>query len=264
MPFLFLGDSHAASFDGLLFADNGDPKRYVLSRAGWQPYFRGLDLFSNGQFGERFVQNLLAAKCLIKSEDASKKFFPPIPTGDTGGGPKFEYVGPRSAQDRVIVMFCGNVDVRDLSHRLTDGADYDIGIHADVIEQLPPFESSSKIDKSLVVEALRESLLPMFSGLKALRQIGFEKLFLHSLPPPGLLPSTWGKPVRLRYKITILANQLFAKFCAENDIAFLDIWDDVTTFGLRNMDYDLDDTHLNLAAATVTVNRLEAMLRKRT
>ena len=102
----------------------------------------------------------------------------------------------------------------------------------------------------------------MFSGIRTLREIGFQRLFLHSLPPPGLLAATWGKPVRLRYKITILANQLFAEFCAENDVGFLDIWEDVTTDGLRNMDFDLDDTHLNLASATVTMNRLEQMLAK--
>jgi hypothetical protein len=263
VPYSFLGDSHAAVFDGLLFSDNLDQKRYVLSRATWQPYFRGSDLFTDGQFGERFTRSLLAARCLAQSEGEAKRFFPSIATGNVGE-PQFENVGPLAPHERVLVMFCGNVDVRDLSHRLRDGADYDIGTHADLIGRLPTFESVGEIDRSHVIEALRECLNPIFLGLRTLRQIGFQKLFLHSLPPPGLLPQTWGKPVRLRYKITILANQLFAEFCAENDVAFLDIWDDVTTLGLRNMDYDLDDTHLNLASATVTMNRLEELLRART
>ena len=57
-------------------------------------------------------------------------------------------------------------------------------------------------------------LEPLFTGLRALRDAGFSRLFVLGIAPPSLeMRENW-KPMRLRYGTRLTLERIYKRFCA--------------------------------------------------
>jgi hypothetical protein len=164
---------------------------------------------------------------------------------------------------KVYVFCCGDVDAREAAHLIPHDADFPLDPPVPGLARLPRHEVHQFLPLAAVEEVLLERYLsPLFEGLTALREAGFTRLFLHSLPPPADHGTVRLPPLRLRYELTIAMNRLMERFCARTGIGFLDIWDAVTDGDVLDPRFDLDGVHLNLDAATISVDRLDAAVRQ--
>jgi hypothetical protein len=261
--YTFIGDSHAGIFDGLIFADREVPDRFVMTKSRWQPYFRAAKFFAGGRFPERITRTFLDVN-LITAAPAGEGWpiFTPITTESESGGELAEACRPRE-RARVCVFCCGDVDAREATHAVPHDADFPLEPDVPGLARLPRHAIRQFLPLGAVEQMLVDRYLgPLFDGLAALREAGYTRLFLHSLPPPIDLDAPHKPPVLLRYKVSIAMNRLMERFCERTGIGFLSIWDAVTNDDLIAPRFDLDGVHLNLDAATVTVDRLDAAVRR--
>ncbi len=260
--YYFIGDSHAGIFDGLVFADNEDSDRFILTKSRWQPYFRAKNFFTDGRFPERITRTLLDTNMITSAPDGeAHAIFTPIKTESESGGAVEEACRPRE-RDRVCVVCCGDIDAREATYVIPHDADFVLEPDVPGLARLPRYRVERFIPTAQIRAMLVERYFgPLFAGLRALRAAGFTRLFLHSLPPPIDLDNPMKPPVLLRYKTTITINRLFRSFCEESGIGFVSIWDAVTVDDVIDPRFDLDGVHLNVEAATVSVDRVDRAVR---
>lgn len=261
--YAFVGDSHAAIFEGLIFTDSAaspPAQRYLLTKGRWQSYFRAARFFREECLDEWFTRTLRDLRFIGASNDKALPIFCPLPTHSESGGEREERFAPAKAAERVLVVCCGDVDAREATHVIGDGVDIALEQPYD-LQALPEFPHDRVMSEAQVRELVRSRYLePLFAGLAALRGAGYGKLFLYALPPPTVPDLPYFKPARLRYKMSVIFNRMYEAFCRESGVRFLSVWDEVTTDGVRDSRYDLDNVHLNLAAAEIAVNKLRSLL----
>ena len=262
--YAFAGDSHAAIFEGLVFTERDEQgaERYLLSKGRWQSYFRAARFFPDGRFDEAFTRTLRDLRLIGLAKERALPIFSPLPTYAESG--ELERFAPAKPAERVLVICCGEVDARDATYAIGANTDIELERPYEPIEALPQFQAQRILSAAHAEAFVRDRYLePLFAGLRALRDAGYERLFLYSLPPPAIADAPHFKPARLRYKMNVLFNRLFERFCRETGVGFLDIWDAVTVDGLRAQAFDLDGVHLNVPAAEIAVNRLHVHLQNR-
>lgn len=261
--YAFVGDSHAAIFEGLIFTNDlaeTPVQRYLLTKGRWQSYFRAARFFREGCLDEWFTRTLRDLRFIGVSAQDALPMFPALPTHSESGGEREERFAPAKPAERVLVVCCGEVDAREATHAIGDGSDVDLDPPYD-LRGLPEFVPARVFSEAEMREFIRARYVePLFDGLAALRTAGYSKLFLYALPPPTIAQLPHFKPARMRYKMSVLFNRMYEEFCRENGVRLLSIWDEVTADGLRSPLYDLDGVHLNLAAAEIAVNKLRMLL----
>ena len=167
----------------------------------------------------------------------------------------------------VVVFHVGNLDFR--------GALLELGNDCDFSFESPRFDetafarraATAAVPAALVRSLVRRMFEPFFRGLVALRDAGLTHIAVHDLQPPNpsdeLFSIQLGGALfaaALRYKLTLAINESLERFCAEERLHFLDIWDRVTVRGLLDERFVLDESHLNAAAARLSVERLGELL----
>lgn len=261
--YAFVGDSHAAIFEGLIFTGErteAPAQRYLLTKGRWQSYFRAARFFREGCLDEWFTRTLRDLRFIGVSTENVQPIFHALPTHSESGGDREERFAPAKPAERVLVVCCGEVDAREATHAIGEGADIELETPYH-LRALPEFTPQRVIPEREMRAFLRSRYVEsLFAGLTALRTAGYSKLFLYALPPPAANDLPHFKPARLRYKMSLLFNRMYEEFCRESGVRFLSIWDDVTAQGVRDTRFDLDGVHLNLAAAEIAVNKLRALL----
>jgi hypothetical protein len=261
IPLFVVGDSHTVAYSDLLFEYAGT--RYI-TRA---KYCRGVtaQTFTNarGELHPALVEALASELLVTRTPDgllADHRIL-----GDLAVGIARE----RTRTAPVICIFAGDVDLRTVFLDGFTALDFEL-------RDAPPDRSpeSNDVEKVpyRVVRAYAERLLePLFAGLRALAELGFKNLYLHSLPPPTVDDDLFERlngfraNVSVRYKATYLFNRLLAEF-AQRDarVRYVDLWPATTLeSGVLNPEFALDGTHLNRRAAALTVEYILTDLERR-
>ena len=117
---------------------------------------------------------------------------------------------------------------------------------------------------------LEQRLAPFVDILRTLRR-SFPRLMLHGLPPRGrdddrAVRWSFGAPcaAAVRAKLTLAANRYLAAACAAIDVAFIDIYDQLSLDGYLRPEFDLDGLHIGRAATEVSLKAVTANLFDRT
>lgn len=262
----FVGDSHTIIFNGLVFEDRVSNKQR-LTRADHHRYFLAHEVSGWGdKIEERLWRSLLLHDFLgyVPPEHGSK-YLPKLTTTQCGAKIE-EGLAAGFMHKKPLVLMCGEIDTRNILSQFKAGTDVELPFAAPQLEALAPFAATRLISADEILAFMRREFAPLFTGLRILKEIGLENLFLHSIPPPALDDDdaervlTFRRAARVRYKIALLVNWLYAQACADLGIGFLNIWDAVCKQGLLNQDFYLDGLHLNKKAAIVSVNCLHASL----
>jgi hypothetical protein len=269
----FIGDSHAARFDGLVLHD--DDGATILTQAHNHYGFRATEFsYDDGTLNERLVRSLLTLNVLRGTRENAIPELGRFRTAREPLGWEFGLRVRESFRDEVVVISCGEVDARDIIRRLPLDAriappdDARIALPDDARAVLrvpmpafpddPPATADAVPHGALAEEIAREYLAPLFRGLRTLHAIGLPNLYVLSLPPPGPSDADYeahcgfASRRHVRYAVHRTIDLLLASYCAHVGIGFLDSWPLVTgSDGALLAAYGSDSVHLNRDAAAL-------------
>lgn len=154
-----------------------------------------------------------------------------------------------------IVLFGGDLDVFEILRQIGNGFDFELPDDPGygVNQNLTPMPYSML--QSLVTRLFQ----PFFGACKYLKEIGFRKVMVHTLPPrirdagKLVLPGT----PQTRAKLTVMANRVIQSSCAELKLPCIDIWDSITDDGWLRPSLCLKDgVHLSRATALLSMQQI--------
>jgi hypothetical protein len=258
--FKFVGDSHAARFDGLVFHDD-DRTHFIATQAHNHYGFRATEFsYDDGSLNERLVRSLLTLNLLRGTRVNAIPALGSFRTARAPLGWEFGLRVRQSYRDELLVISCGEVDARDIIRRLPLDARI---ATAQPIARFPddPSPAAAAISEAeLAAEIEAEYLAPLFRGLQTLHAIGIGNLFLLALPPPGLNDDDYAAHCgfasrrHVRYAVHRTINACYERFCRATGIEFIDTWPLVTApDGALRPDFGSDSVHLNRDAAVAIV-----------
>jgi len=261
--FKFIGDSHAARFDGLVFHDD-EQRRFIITQAHNHYGFRSADVAdAGGLLNERLVRSLLTFNLLRGTRENAIPALGTFRTAPAPDGWEFGLRVRQSYRSEVLVISSGEVDARDIIRRLPLDAAVAMNTPIATFSDDPAADAGAIAEAELAQEIEAEYLAPLFYGLRTLREIGIGRLYLLALPPPGLNDADYAAHCgfnsrrHVRYAVHRTINGCYERFCRANGIAFLDSWPLVTgDDGKLRADFGSDGVHLNRAGAVAIVEEL--------
>jgi len=255
---LLVGDSRIRMFDGLIFTDRARGIE-VLTRARWRAFFRSTTFFGeDGRFDADMTRLWWELRCAKHARDAGSPIFTPFRYRRFGASVDEVGVEPCGQDEHTIVVSGAGVDAWDIEEEL---ASYEIVLDEPVegVDRLPGYLPVGTIDERALRAIISARIAPLFNGMAALRDAGFSKLFMLGHAPPSTEDRPDWKPVRQRYVVRRLFDRVFAERAREIGVAFVPVWDDLATGGLRDDRYFLDAEHVNHLGATVLLSRVYAV-----
>lgn len=261
-PVYMLGDSQCLVFNNLLFAAEHQAQNYsLLTQARYCPGLAA-HTFANApdQLQVRLHETVLRAllsDCLIDRENKALYQFESPQAG------LLSLLAGRVAAAPALVFFCGSADLVNLFLRHL-GNEHDFYL-PDQERQVAAFPDPGP-RKLFPYETARTYLLdlltPLFRGLKHLKQLGFDQIYLHDLVPQTPDDDEYARiygyrcPAQVRTKGLLLMNDLLRELSESHQVGWVSIWDQVTEQNMRKAEFALDSIHLNKAAAFLSVERL--------
>jgi hypothetical protein len=253
-----LGESHCIVFTDRIFQETRYLHETFITRCMFLPGISSHDFADDGH--RRVLAALWAEHLVIVDPRAAAQPPTALHTARVLHIPSVASNQPRGVP--VLMIFAGEIALRSIFLRKLGNTDFEVPFETPGLEALPPAADSTNTPFSMVLDLATQVLSPLFNGLVLLRDMGFTSLYLHSIPPPTLDDEEFEKihgfasPVRLRYKSTMLFNRVLKDTCAQYNIRFLDIWDDVTVDNLLDEQFAIDGVHLNSKAAYITLQKL--------
>jgi hypothetical protein len=262
----FVGDSHAARFDGLVLGD--DDGATAITQAHNHYGFRATEFsYDDGTLNDRLVRSLLTLNIVRGTRTNAIPELGRFRTAREPLGWEFGLRVRESFREDVVAISCGEVDARDVIRRLPLDARVEVPGALPAFDDDPPADAAAVPFAALADEIEREYLAPLFRGLRTLRAIGLPNLYVLSLPPPGHSDADYeahcgfASRRHVRYAVHRTIDLLLERFCDANAIGFLDSWPLVTgPDGALAPAYGSDSVHLNRDAAV----RIAAALAERT
>lgn len=255
-PITFIGDSHTLAYADLIFRGPGD--QTYLTRSN---YCRGITagafLDAEGSLNADVAGALLAAGMLEGTPSGLIARHRATDLHSVQVGIAMQR--PRSAP--ALVFSVGDIDCKFGFIREFADADFALppayGFEATA---LPAHASGGNVPFALALGFVKKLVAPYFRGLVALARLGFTNVFLHALPPQTADDAAFARingfsaPARLRYKATVLFNAVLHEFVRDYpEFRLVDTWDRVTTSGIVDPGFHLDDSHLNRRGAALVV-----------
>jgi hypothetical protein len=251
------GYSQAGRFDGIVAESTAGP---IVIKARWQPMARAAMFYENGRISEWLTRLLLEMRQLRRTDaqEPTPFYLAWDPLHNVAMPAYYE---PRNAERLVLMLYLGEPDLFHIAHALYPRYDFTLDPQIPGLQAIPPHtEWQESIDTEIVRDMIRLQFDPLFKAMMTLREAGFRNLFLHEVPPPATERKIhW--PHWLRFKLTVLANEIFTGFARSHDIGFISVWNQVTENGVRTARYDEGDgVHLNQAAAMLSIAQMHAMM----
>jgi hypothetical protein len=159
----------------------------------------------------------------------------------------------------VILIIAGDIDLRGkIYHLVTE--DTDVILPDEIPYARVPNSRIIPID--LVKAEIQDIVDSLVRGAAELQSKYGARVFIHGVNPPTLDEERFANinEYRMiaskRYKLSWLFNRLLEAECAENGIAYFDIWQDTTKDGYLRPEYELDGVHLAPEAVAFTLKHL--------
>lgn len=256
-PIYLIGESHTLIFRNLLFRATGGEQLFQ-TRTRYLPHVLAQNFCD--PVARTFRQDFLEA---FRAEELLRSDLSPAHHSFDGSTISGAWMEKRAIVAPAIVLCIGDLDIH---HLLSQFADYDFELPDD------PHYGVDRTKRPVAYSTIRaqmEKLLsPFIEGLRMLRAFGFTRMLMHCVPPrtpDDAATLRWTKAHKsVRAKLTVIANQLLARECAAIGIPFIDVWPEMCQDGYLRPEFDLDGTHLTVAAAQVSLEKIVASLREHT
>ncbi|ELX09097.1 hypothetical protein Jab_2c11570 [Janthinobacterium sp. HH01] len=256
-PIHLIGESHTLIFRNLLFRTAGSEQLFQ-TRTRYLPHVLAQNFCDPAV--RAFHQDLLEA---FRAEELLRPDLSPAHHSLDGSTISGAWMEKRAVVAPAVVLCIGDLDIH---HLLSQFADYDFELPDDVHYGV---DRDKRPVAYATIRAHMEKLLsPFTEGLRLLRAFGFTRMVVHCVPPrtpDDAATLRWTKVHKsVRAKLTVIANQFLARECAAIGIPFIDVWPELCKDGYLRPEFDLDGTHLTVAAAQVALDKIVASLRQHT
>lgn len=261
-PLYFLGDSQCLVFSHLLFAAEYQGRTQMLiTQARYCPGLKASNFsLAQDRLHEGILRALLSDSLIDRENKALYQYQSPHAS-------ILSLLAGRVRAAPVLVFFCGSGDLvgnflRQLGHRY----DFYFPCEETELAAFPPHSAQQVFPLETARRYLQDLCQPLFRGLRQLKAMGFEHLFLHELvpqtPDDALFSQVYGYncPARIRTKALLLFNQILAEGAQAAGIGWISIWEQVTINHRLRPEYALDGIHLNKTAAFLSVETLWQIL----
>jgi hypothetical protein len=265
-PVYVLGDSHVLIYSDRVAERGGE---LFVFRSLYCPSLRAVDFVAeDGRLDERVRTQMGAARLLVEVNGRDEAFHKTRAR---------EWRAAAVAADKVretpaLVIACGALDVL---FRIADLHADDLVLPADlgrrfdvpgICRHARPGALSPARSGALFEQYLR----PLRSGIRVLKELGFERLAMLSIPPPtvrseqfhaimatvGIRCSAARLHAGFRYKLMLLANDALHALCGEENVTFVNRWNDQTVRGLARSGLLHDAIHIGSEPCAETIGEL--------
>ncbi|MFC0170190.1 SGNH/GDSL hydrolase family protein [Pseudoduganella danionis] len=258
-PIYLIGESHTLIFRNRLFRANVHQREQLyMTRTRYLPHVLAQN-FCNPSV-RAYHQDLLDA---LRAEELLRADLTPAHYSLDGATISGAWMEQRAILAPAMVLCIGDLD---LHHLLNQFVGYDFEL-----PDTPIYATDYTLQPvaySTVLAQLEKLLLPFTEGMRHLQAFGFSRMLVHCIPPRSAdeaATARWTKvPKAVRAKLTVLANQILARACADIGLPFIDTWDILCEHGYLRTEFDLDGTHLTLAAAQISLERIVTLLHQHT
>ncbi|MCU6497098.1 hypothetical protein LPN04_04735 [Rugamonas sp. A1-17] len=256
-PIYLIGESHTLIFRNLLFRA-GAAEQLFQTRVRYLPHVLAQNFCDPAV--RAYHQHLLDA---FRAEELLRPDLTPAHYSLDGASISGAWMEKRAIVAPALVLCIGDLDIH---HLLGQFADYDFELPDDVHYGV---DRAKRPVAYATIRAQMEKLLsPFTEGLRLLRAVGFTRMMVHCIPPRTVDDAAtlrWTKVHKsVRAKLTVIANQFLARECAAIGVPFIDVWPEMCKDGYLLPEFDLDGTHLTLAAAQVSLDKIVASLERHT
>jgi hypothetical protein len=253
-PIHMVGESHSLVFSNLLFRAAGCGDAY-LCRTRFLPLLAAD--YSDGANIHADYANALLGEGIV-----DQAFRPAFMNAD----PAAAFLAGTPLMAPPMVLFAGDMDLHQLFPQM---AEFDF-----LLEDDPHYgvdKARQLLSYADVRDHISSVLAPFLATVEQLRDVGFNRLMIHCLPPrtrDNEAASRWtggtvvDAPVRA--KLTLAANRLIQAFCDRAAIPFIDTWPELTIDGYLRPEFELDGVHVNRASAMVSLAKIASNLCDRT
>ncbi len=269
-PIYMFGDSHCLIYEDMLFKSERLSRTFIF-RSNYVPGFQAARFTDSAGNLSSHLVDFLVVESLLDAEGETRRALASGPMRHPG-----DKLGARAELGRSsppIFVFCGNVDLRTVFVKQFGPSDNfifpdgflhgrDAGPDPDVQGQIIPF--------AMILDFVSSMLNPLFAGLRLLAVMGFEKVFLVTIPPIEKDDQQWYCNVGyfssqfIRRKGVLLFNELFRRFAATNQgVHVADIYHSLIRDDALEPDCILDAAHLNKVGALRTADVIEEILARR-
>ncbi|WP_332851639.1 hypothetical protein [Duganella sp. S19_KUP01_CR8] len=256
-PIHVIGESHTLIFRNLLFRASGGEQLFQ-TRIRYLPHVLAQNFCDPAV--RAFHQDLLEA---FRAEELLRPDLSPAHHSLDGATISGAWMEKRAIVAPAVVLCIGDLDIH---HLLGQFADYDFELPGD--QHYGVDRSKRPIAHATIRSQMEKLLSPFTEGLRLLRGFGFTRMLVHCLPPRTVDDAAtlrWTKVHKsVRAKLTVIANQFLARECAAIGVPFIDVWPELCKDGYLLPEYDLDGTHLTVAAAQVSLDKIVASLHQHT
>lgn len=249
-PLYVLGDRHALSFADLAFEERQILRQRFICQSHWISEFeRATQELTALDAQSLFpaVQRVLRLQHLLDSEGQASHL------AHSAQAQLFEQARERGRSDPLLIFCLG-----------------DRALHSELVTFLATESQrpeSQHIDSHNSLPAKGQALLehisqPFVSVLQQLQGLGFERLFIQALPPPGLDEEAYSTEygskasTALRYWAVRCFNQYWAQLCQSLGLGFLENWEPLLQDGRRKAHYALNALQLNPAGCLLSLQAL--------
>ena len=254
-PVYCIGDSHSIVYDNIYFSEESQLNHTFHCKTFYQPGFCSLQwLDDQGNLSEN-IKDLFKKANLLNKEGKANHL------QTSGYKLDARKIALKAETNPLVIIFCGDIDLRsNFLKKLNNEYDF-----------ILPFLSPEKdiqdsklkiLPAQIILNLANKIIYPIFEGLTHLKKLGLNSIHLHSLPPVILnrkkfeIVNGFECSPLIQKKARLLFNYLFKQKCIENNIRFLDTWNNVTHNGNLLPEYLLDDVHLNRKSCIFTFEEL--------
>lgn len=252
-PIHLVGESHTLVFRNLLVRDD-DSGRLYQTKIRYLPHVLAQNFFY--QASQSHNVDLIDA---LRFEGLLRADLQPAHSSLDGATVSGAWMEKRSIVAPALVFCIGDLD---LHHLLDQFGDYDFELPGD--ECYGADHTRPPVPHGTVLAQLEKLLAPFGVGLRQLKGAGFSRMMVHCIPPRSADDSTASRwmsaPKAVRAKMTVMANRILARLCAEADIPFIDTWTELTRDGYLLPEYDIDGMHLSREAALLSLQKIIACM----
>jgi hypothetical protein len=271
VPIYMIGESHCMAFKDRLFRETTHFNKTFLAKGLFIPTISTHNFMEDGDINAELRKALMSEMLLTgDGRGWTKATIRPthVRTSDAVRRPHLVPADPIGLP--ILVFFVGEIALRAAFLATLEKRDFDLPFEAPFLDDIPSNDDWDKecehVPFEVVLKLFNQVAGPLLNGLVALYDMGFTRLYLHSVPPPTLNDAEFEwmnkfyTPARLRYKAALLFNTCFATFCNQYHIGFLDIWNEVTLRNALRPEFYLDGCHLNPTSVPITLDKLMTRL----
>jgi hypothetical protein len=257
LPVYFVGDSLTTVFADRVYERAGDPRRY-LARTKYVNGITAAGLAGEDGALHPGVLTALLGDCVIVEEDGALRAL------HRAESRHWRYAAATMGRPRsspVVVLMAGSLDIAQTLEEIGPDADFEVP-PAFRAHPAPARGPRRIVDAAGVLERIERRAQGLERGLRALRALGLDELFVHSLAPTNADDEAFAKvfgvpcPAELRYKVGLVLNERLRAACERAGVPFLDLWPQTTEGPWLRREHVLDGAHFNDRAALLTMARV--------